>query len=375
MIDSICILGSTGSIGRQTLEVCREHGVKVLGLTANRNIDLLEEQAREFNPRCIAVADKNLSKKLKDRLSDCDIEVLSGESGLIEVASMSDVHMVVSAIVGIAGLVPTYAAIRTGHDIALANKETLVVAGKIITDEARKRDVKIIPVDSEHSAIFQCLYGNDRRDVEKIILTASGGPFRGKDKEYLKTVTPGMALKHPNWVMGKKITIDSATMMNKGFEVIEAKWLFDVDVDNIEVVVHPESIVHSMVEYVDGVVMAQLGTPDMRVPISHAIMYPDRIKNNFGKLDLLGRKLTFEKPDMDTFECLKMSYEVSRAGGLMPMVLNTANEVAVDRFLKGDIGFLDIQDTIKRVLDGYTNISNATIEDILYGDIELRKNL
>lgn len=375
MRQCISVLGSTGSIGRQTLDVCKEHGIRVLGLTANSNIDLLEKQVREFKPRCVAIADKNLERILKDRLIDCDVNVLSGESGLVEVARMSGVDMVVSAIVGIAGLLPTYAAIEAGHDVALANKETLVVAGQIIMEEARNRNVKIIPVDSEHSAIFQCLYGNDQKDVEKIILTASGGPFRGRTRDYLETVTPAMALKHPNWVMGKKITIDSATMMNKGFEVIEAKWLFDVDVDKIDVVVHPESIVHSMVEYVDGVVMAQLGVPDMRIPISHAIMYPDRVRNNVDKLSLFGQKLTFEEPDMDTFECLSMAYWAVREGGLMPLVLNTANEVAVDLFLKGKIKFTGIQDMIKRSLDESKNISHVTMDDILHANIELRNKL
>ena len=375
MRQCISILGSTGSIGKQTLDVCREHNIRVLGLTANSNIDLLEKQVREFKPVYVAVADRNLAKDLRERLSGCDVQVLSGEEGLIEVASLPDVQMVVSAIVGIAGLVPTYAAIKSGHDVALANKETLVVAGQIIMEEAKNKDVEIIPVDSEHSAIFQCLYGNDRRDVERIILTASGGPFMGKNRDYLETVTPSMALKHPNWVMGKKITIDSATMMNKGFEVIEAKWLFDMDVDKIDIVIHPESIVHSMVEYVDGVVMAQLGTPDMRVPINHAIMYPDRIKNSFGKLDLVGQKLTFYKPDMDTFECLKMAYWAIREGGIMPLVLNTANEIAVDLFLQGKIKFTEIQDIIKRSLNECKNISHVTMDDILYKDKELRKKL
>ncbi|MBP5426460.1 MAG: 1-deoxy-D-xylulose-5-phosphate reductoisomerase [Clostridiales bacterium] len=376
MAKYISILGSTGSIGRQTLEVCKLNNIRVLGISANSNIDLLEKQTREFRPLCVAIADERLEDELKHRLRDFEVDVFSGQKGLEKIAMIPEVELVVSAIVGIAGLMPTYMAIKSGHDVALANKETLVVAGNIIMDEAKKRNIKIIPIDSEHSAIFQCLYGNDKKDVEKIILTASGGPFRGKKYEYLKTVTPDMALKHPNWIMGRKITIDSATLMNKGFEVIEAKWLFDMDVDKIEVVIHPESIIHSMVEYVDGVVMAELGTPDMRVPISHAIMYPDRVKNNFAKLDLLKyNKLTFEKPDMDTFECLKMAYQVSIEGGLMPTVLNAANEFSVDLFLRNKINFTDIQDIIKRSLYEYKNISRVTVEDILHADKEVKDRL
>ena len=263
--------------------------------------------------------------------------------------------------------------IKTGHDVALANKETLVVAGQIIMNLAKEKGVKILPIDSEHSAIFQCLAGNKKSDLNKILLTASGGPFRGKSYDFLEQVTPEMALKHPNWVMGSKITIDSATLMNKGLEVIEAKWLFDVDVDKIEVLVHPQSIIHSMVEYVDGVIMAQLGTPDMRIPISHAICYPNRVKNEFPKLDLLKHNnLTFEKPDIKNFECLGIAYDIIKEGGIKPAILNSANEVAVDMFLKKKIKFTDIPKLIKKALNEYENITNPTIDDILDVDSKIR---
>ena len=369
----LSILGSTGSIGCQTLDVCRENDIRVVGLSAGNNIDLLEKQVREFKPMYVCIANENLERDLKKRLMGLDVEVFSGDIGLEKIASLKEADLVVSAIVGIAGLAPTYKAIATGHDVALANKETLVAAGEIIMNEVLKNGVNILPIDSEHSAIFQCLYGNDKSDIEKIILTASGGPFRGKKYDFLKKVTPQMALNHPTWVMGDKITIDSATLMNKGFEVIEAKWLFDVDVEKIEVLIHPQSIIHSMVSYVDGVVIAQLGTKDMRIPISHAILYPNRVKNSFPKLNLLdSNNLTFEKPDMKTFECLKIAYDVVSCGGLMPAILNTANEIAVDLFLKNKIGFLDIQNIIKDALNRYENMMNPTIDDILYMDKRMR---
>ena len=372
----ISILGSTGSIGRQTLEVCKQNNISVVGLSANSNIDLLERQVKEFKPKYVAIANKSLENDLKDRLKGIDIEIFSGDDGLVKIATLDEANLVVSAIVGIAGLRPTYQAIKTGHDIALANKETLVAAGKLVMDLAKRNNVKILPVDSEHSAIFQCLYGNDKKDLQRIILTASGGPFRGRDYKFLQQVTPKMALKHPNWVMGSKITIDSATLMNKGLEVIEAKWLFDVDVEKIDVVVHPQSIIHSMVEYMDGVVIAQLGTPDMRTPIGHAIAYPDRIKNSFTRLDLLKcGNLTFESPDTDTFECLKIAYDVIREGGLAPAILNTANEIAVDMFLKEKIRFTDIPNVINKALDRYSNIENPTLEDILNIDRKIRLEL
>lgn len=371
----ISILGSTGSIGTQTLEVCKQNNIKVMGLSANSNIDLLEKQVREFKPRYVAIANKSLEGDLKDRLSDLDVEVFSGDDGLVKIATLDMVNLVVSAIVGIAGLKPTYEAILTGHDVALANKETLVAAGSLVMNLAKEKNVKILPIDSEHSAVFQCLEGNDKKTLQRIILTASGGPFRGRDYKFLQQVTPQMALKHPNWVMGSKITIDSATLMNKGLEVIEAKWLFDVDVEKIDVVVHPQSIIHSMVEYIDGVVIAQLGTPDMRIPIGHAIMYPDRVCNSFAKLDLLKcGNLTFESPDTNTFECLSIAYDVIREGGLAPAILNTANEVAVDMFLKEKIKFTDIPNIIKNVLDRYPNITNPTLEDILAVDRKIRQD-
>lgn len=371
----ISILGSTGSIGTQTLEVCKQNNIKVMGLSANSNIDLLEKQVREFKPRYVAIANKSLEGDLKDRLSDLDVEVFIGDDGLVKIATLDMVNLVVSAIVGIAGLKPTYEAILTGHDVALANKETLVAAGSLVMNLAKEKNVKILPIDSEHSAVFQCLEGNDKKALQRIILTASGGPFRGRDYKFLQQVTPQMALKHPNWVMGSKITIDSATLMNKGLEVIEAKWLFDVDVEKIDVVVHPQSIIHSMVEYIDGVVIAQLGTPDMRIPIGHAIMYPDRVCNSFAKLDLLKcGNLTFESPDTNTFECLSIAYDVIREGGLAPAILNTANEVAVDMFLKEKIKFTDIPNIIKNVLDRYPNITNPTLEDILAVDRKIRQD-
>lgn len=371
----ISILGSTGSIGTQTLEVCKQNNIKVMGLSANSNIDLLEKQVREFKPRYVAIANKSLEGDLKDRLSDLDVEVFSGDDGLVKIATLDMVNLVVSAIVGIAGLKPTYEAILTGHDVALANKETLVAAGSLVMNLAKEKNVKILPIDSEHSAVFQCLEGNDKKALQRIILTASGGPFRGRDYKFLQQVTPQMALKHPNWVMGSKITIDSATLMNKGLEVIEAKWLFDVDVEKIDIVVHPQSIIHSMVEYIDGVVIAQLGTPDMRIPIGHAIMYPDRVCNSFAKLDLLKcGNLTFESPDTNTFECLSIAYDVIREGGLAPAILNTANEVAVDMFLKEKIKFTDIPNIIKNVLDRYPNITNPTLEDILAVDRKIRQD-
>ena len=372
----LSILGSTGSIGCQTLDVCRENNIRVIGLSAGNNIDLLERQVKEFKPMYVCIANQALESELKERLRGYDVEVFSGKNGLEKIASLEEANLVVSAIVGIAGLAPTYKAITTGHDVALANKETLVAAGEIIMAEVAKKGVKILPIDSEHSAIFQCLYGNNKKDIDKIILTASGGPFRGKSYEFLREVTPKMALNHPNWAMGNKITIDSATLMNKGFEVIEAKWLFGIDVEKIKVLVHPQSIVHSMVSYVDGVIMAQLGTADMRIPISHAILYPNRVKNSFPKLNLLeNNNLTFEEPDIKTFECLKIAYDAISYGGLMPAILNTANEIAVDLFLNGKIRFTDIPNIIKDALNRYENIQNPTIDDVLGIDKKIRSEI
>ncbi|WP_458406911.1 1-deoxy-D-xylulose-5-phosphate reductoisomerase [Anaerotignum sp.] len=366
----ISILGSTGSIGTQTLEVVENlKDIKVMAITGNSNITLLEEQARKFQPELVAVMDEKNAETLKERLSDLDIRVVSGMSGLVEAATYEGVDTVVTSVVGNVGLKPTFEAIRAGKNIALANKETLVSAGQLVMDLAKKHNISIYPVDSEHSAIFQSLQGNEGNKIERILLTASGGPFRGKKREELLNVTAADALKHPNWSMGNKITIDSATLMNKGLEVMEAKWLFGVDVDQIEVLVHPQSIVHSAVEYEDGAIVAQLGEPDMRVPIQYALTYPQRVKNSFPRVDFTQRNnLTFDKPDMETFKCLSLAYRALKTGGTLPAVLNGANEVAVARFLKGDIGFLDIPELIEQTMDAYTVKYDYTLEDLLEAD-------
>lgn len=367
---TISILGSTGSIGTQTLEVVENlKNIKVAAITGNSNIKLLEEQARKFQPELVAVMNEENAKMLKDRLADTKIRVVSGMDGLVEAATHPDADTVVTSVVGNVGLKPTFAAISAGKNIALANKETLVSAGQLVMDLAKKHNIKIYPVDSEHSAIFQSLQGNADNRIARILLTASGGPFRGKKREELLHVTAADALKHPNWSMGSKITIDSATLMNKGLEVMEAKWLFDVDVDQIEVLVHPQSIVHSAVEYEDGAVMAQLGEPDMRVPIQYALTYPKRVKNPFPRIDFAQRShLTFEKPDMETFQCLSLAYRALKTGGTLPAVLNGANEIAVARFLKGEIGFLDIPALIEQTMDAYTVKYEYTLEDLLEAD-------
>ena len=366
----ISILGSTGSIGTQTLEVVENlKDIKVMAITGNSNIRLLEKQARKFQPELVAVMDEKNAEILKEKLSDMHIRVISGMDGLVEAATYEGVDTVVTSVVGNVGLKPTFEAIRAGKNIALANKETLVSAGQLVMDLAEKHDIKIYPVDSEHSAIFQSLQGNEGNKIERILLTASGGPFRGKKREELLHVTAADALKHPNWSMGNKITIDSATLMNKGLEVMEAKWLFGVDVDQIEVLVHPQSIVHSAVEYEDGAIVAQLGEPDMRVPIQYALTYPKRVKNPFPRVDFTQRSnLTFDKPDMETFKCLSLAYRALKTGGTLPAVLNGANEVAVARFLKGDIGFLDIPELIEQTMDAYTVKYEYTLEDLLEAD-------
>ena len=366
----ISILGSTGSIGTQTLEVVEIlENIKVMAITGNRNVKLLEEQARKFQPELIAVMDEKNAEILKEKLSDLNIRVVSGMDGLVEAATYEGVDTVVTSVVGNVGLKPTFEAIRAGKNIALANKETLVSAGQLVMDLAKKHNINIYPVDSEHSAIFQSLQGNEGNKIERILLTASGGPFRGKNREELLHVTAADALKHPNWSMGNKITIDSATLMNKGLEVMEAKWLFGVDVDQIEVLVHPQSIVHSAVEYEDGAIVAQLGEPDMRVPIQYALTYPKRIKNPFPRVDFTQRNnLTFDKPDMETFKCLSLAYRALKTGGTLPAVLNGANEVAVARFLKGEIGFLDIPELIEQTMDAYTVKYEYTLEDLLEAD-------
>ncbi|ACL74831.1 1-deoxy-D-xylulose-5-phosphate reductoisomerase [Ruminiclostridium cellulolyticum] len=369
MAKIISIIGSTGSIGRQTLEAAKNLGIKVAALSANSNIDLLEKQVHEFKPDVVSVGNSELAKEMSNRLQGFGIEVLWGQDGMKRVVEHSEADTVVTSVVGTAGLIPTIHAIRHKKNIALANKETLVTAGQLVMEDAKKNNVKIFPVDSEHSAIYQCLLGNKDKQVEKIILTASGGPFRGKNIKELKNITPAQALKHPNWSMGNKITIDSATLMNKGLEVIEAKWLFQRDLDSIQVLVHPQSIIHSMVQYVDGSVMAQLGSPDMRIPIQLALTYPDRCQNNFNKLDFLKcPPLTFEEPDIDTFKCLRLAYKSLEIGGTMPAALNAANEIAVAAFLENHIGFTEIAETIEQVMQRHNVNICPCLEDIIEVD-------
>ena len=372
----ITILGSTGSIGTQTLDVVRKNKDKfqVVAISANSSIDLLLEQIMEFSPKYVAVYNKESALKLKEMIPEnINIEVLSGMDGLVKICQLEEVNVVLTAVVGMIGLVPTMAAIKAKKTIALANKETLVTAGELVMSEAKKNNVEILPVDSEHSAIFQCLNGERKQDIEKIILTASGGPFRGKKREELVNVTKNEALKHPNWDMGRKISIDSSTLMNKGLEVIEAKWLFDVDVEDIEVVVHPQSIIHSMVSFRDSSVISQMGCPDMRLPIEYALTYPERLKTDFERLDLAKvATLTFEKPDMETFPCLALAFKVLKLGGTYPAALNSANEFLVNEFLNDKIGFYDIPYYIERTLEHHKNRINPTIEDILEVDKETR---
>ncbi|WP_289291179.1 1-deoxy-D-xylulose-5-phosphate reductoisomerase [Sporofaciens musculi] len=363
----IAILGSTGSIGTQTLEVVRENGdIEVQGIAAGSNIRLLEKQIREFHPRIAAVWSKEKADELKVCISDTDTKVVSGMDGLLEVSTLADTEILVTAIVGMIGIRPTIEGIKAGKDIALANKETLVTAGHIIMPLARENRVSILPVDSEHSAIFQSLQGNEQKSLHKILLTASGGPFRGKKEEELLEIRVEDALKHPNWAMGQKITIDSSTMVNKGLEVIEAKWLFGVDVDQVQVVVQPQSIIHSMVEYVDGAIMAQLGTPDMKLPIQYALYYPKRRFLPGERIDFwsLG-KLDFEKPDMDTFYGLKLAYDAGRKGGTLPTVFNAANELAVRQFLNREIKYLEIVEIIEDCMQAHKNIDNPSLQEIL----------
>ena len=363
----IAILGSTGSIGTQTLEVVRENGdIEVLGLAAGSNITLLEEQIRQFHPRLAAVWSEEKAIELRTRIADTDTKVVSGMDGLIEVSILKDTEILVTAIVGMIGIRPTIEAIKAGKDIALANKETLVTAGHIIMPLAAEKNVSILPVDSEHSAIFQSLQGNEHKAIHKILLTASGGPFRGRTEEELLDIKVEDALKHPNWSMGQKITIDSSTMVNKGLEVIEAKWLFQVDVDQVQVIVQPQSIIHSMVEYVDGAIMAELGTPDMKLPIQYALYYPQRRYLPGERLDFysLGR-LEFEKPDMRTFYGLALAYEAGRAGGTLPTVFNAANELAVSQFLNRQRKYLEIMEIIEDCMQAHKNIENPTLQQIL----------
>ena len=363
----IVILGSTGSIGTQTLEVVRENGdIQVLAMAAGNNIGLLEDQIREFHPKLVAVWSEEKAKELRDRIKDTDTEVMCGMDGLIAVSVYEDVEILVTAIVGMIGICPTIEAIKAGKHIALANKETLVTAGHIIMPLAKEYGVSILPVDSEHSAIFQSLQGNEHKSIHKILLTASGGPFRGKKEEDLLNIKVEDALKHPNWTMGQKITIDSSTMINKGLEVIEAKWLFDVDVDQVQVVVQPQSIIHSMVEYIDGAIMAELGTPDMKLPIQYALYYPERRYLPGERLDFwsLG-KIDFEKPDMKTFYGLTLAYEAGRKGGSLPTVFNAANELAVSKFLNREIKYLEIMEIVEDCMRAHQNIEHPTLEQIL----------
>jgi len=363
----IAIIGSTGSIGTQTLEVVRNNGdLEVVALSCGKNIDLIEKQAREFRPQYVSVWDEADAKDLEVRLGDLGIKVGYGMRGLIETAAYETADITVTAIVGMIGVEPTLAAVRAGKDIALANKETLVTAGHLVIDAAAERGVSILPVDSEHSAIFQTLQGNRGNKLSRILLTASGGPFRGKTREELEHVTVEQALKHPNWAMGNKITIDSATMVNKGLEVIEAKWLFGVAPEQIEVLVQPQSIIHSAVEYEDGAVLAQLGTPDMKLPIQYALYYPKRRFLPGDRLDFSKiSEIQIEKPDMNTFKGLPLAYEAIKIGGSMPTVLNEANEYAVARFLKSEIRFLDIYEMIQYAMDSHKVIKNPSLEDIL----------
>lgn len=372
----IGIMGSTGSIGTQTLDVVRNHPEDfcVTALSAGRNIRLLEKQIREFSPKLAVVGDEELAKELRIRVNDLNVKVCSGMEGLLEMAVQPEMEIVVTAIVGMIGIRPTMEAIRAGKDIALANKETLVTAGHLIMPLAKEHHVQILPVDSEHSAVFQCLHGENREAVHKLLITASGGPFRGKTRAELADVTLADALKHPNWSMGRKITIDSATLVNKGLEVMEAKWLFDVELDQIQVVVQPQSIIHSMVEFEDGAVMAQLGTPDMRLPIQYALYYPERKYLPGDRLDFQTlSQIMFEQPDMDTFEGLPLAISAAKTGGSMPTVFNAANERAVAKFLRKEIRFLDIYEIIRTSMERHHVIADPDLTEVLQTEQETYK--
>lgn len=376
----LSILGSTGSIGTQALEVVRDlkgiFDIDVIAVSGNSNIDLLESQIREFNPKYAAVSDEQAAKRLEIAVADTGCKVLSGRDGLCYIAAQTDADMVLSSIVGFAGLVPTMNAIAAGKDIALANKETLVTAGSLFMDAIKKSDVRLLPVDSEHCAIFQSLKSGRHSEVRKILLTASGGPFFGKERKELKNVRKEQALKHPNWSMGAKITIDSATLMNKGLEVLEAHWLFNVDIDNIKVVVQRESIIHSMVEFNDKSVIAQMSVPSMKHPIQYAFTYPNRLSSPDKEVDFTKlAKLTFAEPDEKTFRCLALAKTAGREGGIMPTVMNAANEAAVSRFLNDEIGFLDIADIVERAMSDFDNIKNPSLDDIIAADAEVRQRL
>jgi len=371
----VAILGSTGSIGTQSLEVISNNPelFQAYLLTAQSNADLLIAQALQFDPQYVVICDKSKYQYVKDALAKTDVKVLAGAEAIVETVTHKKIDIVLTAMVGFAGLEPTIAAIKAGKDIALANKETLVVAGELITGLAKKHKVKILPVDSEHSAIFQCLAGEENNRIEKIILTASGGPFRNKSLAFLENVTREDALKHPNWVMGAKITIDSASLMNKGLEVIEAKWLFDLEAEQIDVIVHPQSVIHSMVQFQDGSIKAQMGLPDMKLPIQYALTYPGRVKNDFKRFDFTGYpNLTFEKPDMITFRNLALAFEALKQGGNMPCIINAANEIAVAGFLSKSIGFLAMSSVIEQCMQHIAFIKSPVLDDYLNTDKETR---
>lgn len=368
---NIAVLGSTGSIGKNTLEVVRNLNrngfpVSVKYISANSNVELLAQQIEEFKPKAAVIFNEGGYNELKNRSLNHKCEILCGQAGINEIASRDDFELVVNALVGFSGLIPTTEAIKHGKDIALANKESLVVAGELIYSMLKSSSAHLLPVDSEHSAILQCLQGEPMNQVTRLILTASGGPFREFTREEMNNVSVEQALKHPNWVMGNKITIDSATLMNKGFEIIEAKWLFNIEAENIEVLIHPQSIIHSMVEFSDGSVKAQLGVPDMKVPIQYALTYPGRVNSNFPRIDFKQLKnLTFDEPDLEKFECLKLAYDVIKAGGSYPIVLNGANEAAVELFLNGKIKFIDIPALIKSAMDKHENHVSPSLENIV----------
>ena len=368
----IAVLGSTGSIGTQTLDVVRANGdIQVAAIAAGSNIKMLEAQIREFSPSVCGVWDEEKAKELAHNVSDTNTKIVCGMDGLMEIAEMDGYEILVTAVVGMIGIRPTMAAIRAGKDIALANKETLVTAGHLIMPLVKEKNVRLLPVDSEHSAIFQCLNGEHGNKIDKILLTASGGPFRGWTREQMKNVKLEDALKHPNWAMGRKITIDSSTMVNKGLEVMEAKWLFDVEMDDVQVVVQPKSIIHSMVQFEDGAVMAQLGTPDMKLPIQYALYYPERRPMGGDRLDFWKMKeIAFDKPDFENFRGLALAYEAGRTGGSLPVVFNAANEMAVARFLNREISYLEITDIIEASMRNHKTIANPTLEQVLASEQE-----
>lgn len=368
----IAILGSTGSIGTQTLEVVRANGdIQVTAIAAGSNIKMLEAQIREFSPSVCGVWEEDRAKELALKVADTDTKIVCGMDGLMEIAEMEGYEILVTAVVGMIGIRPTMAAIRAGKDIALANKETLVTAGHLIMPLVKEKQVRLLPVDSEHSAIFQCLNGEHGNKIDKILLTASGGPFRGWTREQMKNVKLEDALKHPNWAMGRKITIDSSTMVNKGLEVMEAKWLFDVEMDDVQVIVQPKSIIHSMVQFEDGAVVAQLGTPDMKLPIQYALYYPERRPMGGDRLDFwMMKEITFDKPDFENFRGLALAYEAGRTGGSLPVVFNAANEMAVARFLNREISYLEITDIIEASMRNHKIIDHPTLEQVLAAEQE-----